>query len=461
MVSLRKILTLFFITVLAVTTILGPRVWAANNTLIDVAYRDGRFMRWLNGISQTELKKKLTEHGSYTVFAPTDAAFNTLSADAQNALKNDTTMRQLVLHHMTQGKYSRAQLLQAGTITTALGNKVYITQTEGNLYINGAKVILTALPASNGLFYGIDLVLPLPTPPVASATKPPYVAPNSVLEALTKDSRYTQFVGHVVNVGISHLLNEKNFYTVLAPTNEALATIANDLNKIKSNHDMYRRWVLNHFVIGEHSAEQLATRASWVTASGQYVQASAANGTTRINGTANIISSRDGAFNGIVHGLDKALFPVGTPQQPADLSPKPAADGTIAGFLAHDPRVKRFGELINSAGLSNLLSKKQQFTVFAPTQEAFDQLSENEWSRYLSNHTLLKQWMLQHIGMERATAQQLQTLPSMKTALGNSLYFRYEGQPKLVVINGRAHVVVADIVLENGVIHLIDAVIPR
>ena len=96
--------------------------------------------------------------GQYTVFAPTDAAFNKLPASTIDQLKTDSAMLKSILtYHVAQGQASPAKA--AGTHQTLQGANLTVTGQGNGLKVNDANVVCGGVATSNATVYMIDSVL--------------------------------------------------------------------------------------------------------------------------------------------------------------------------------------------------------------------------------------------------------------------------------------------------------------
>jgi len=134
----------------------------------------------------------------------------------------------------------------------------------------------------------------------------------------------------------------------------------------------------------------------------------------------------------------------------------PAAD--IVDTAAAAPNFKTLVAAVKAAGLVETLKGPGPFTVFAPTDEAFAKLPAGTLEDLLKpeNQARLRQILEYHVVAGKVMAADVVKLESAKTVEGGRIEIRtVDGG---VMVDG-AHVVKADIVTSNGVIHVIDAVI--
>ncbi|MGA2563803.1 MAG: fasciclin domain-containing protein [Steroidobacteraceae bacterium] len=110
---------------------------------------------------------------------------------------------------------------------------------------------------------------------------------------------------------------------------------------------------------------------------------------------------------------------------------------------------------IKSAGLTDKLTEKGPFTVFAPTDEAFKKLAPGALEALLKDSAKLKAVLSYHVVAGHMLAKDMKS-GDMMTLQGSPLTASVSSSG--VHVNG-AHVKQADIVATNGVVHVIDAVI--
>jgi uncharacterized surface protein with fasciclin (FAS1) repeats len=113
---------------------------------------------------------------------------------------------------------------------------------------------------------------------------------------------------------------------------------------------------------------------------------------------------------------------------------------------------------VKAAGLVETLKGPGPFTVFAPTDEAFAKLPAGTLENLLKpeNKAKLQSILLYHVISGKVTAQDVVQRNSVKTADGKSISIKTVTGD--VMINN-AHIVKADVAADNGVIHVIDAVL--
>jgi len=127
--------------------------------IIDTATNNGSFKTLVAAIEAAGLVDTLKGDGPFTVFAPTDAAFNKLPAGTVDALLKDIPkLKKILTYHVVSGKVLAADVAKLKTAKTVEGSDVKIDASNG-VKINDAKVATPDVAADNGVIHVIDTVL--------------------------------------------------------------------------------------------------------------------------------------------------------------------------------------------------------------------------------------------------------------------------------------------------------------
>ncbi len=136
------------------------------------AEEGAEFTTLLAAVAQAGLAEALSGEGPFTVFAPTDAAFaaalEALNISAEDLLASEG-LAGILLYHVVGGEeplYSNdvaAALAEAGEeglkVETLNGASFTVTADDEGIYVDGAKIIMTDIMASNGVIHVIDAVI--------------------------------------------------------------------------------------------------------------------------------------------------------------------------------------------------------------------------------------------------------------------------------------------------------------
>jgi uncharacterized surface protein with fasciclin (FAS1) repeats len=109
-----------------------------------------------------ELVETLSGPGPFTVFAPTNEAFNALPKGTVDNLLKPNMKKDLVnvlTYHVVPGALKASDLTDGMTLTTVQGQKLKVSQKDGVWMINNAKVTIADVVSSNGVTHVIDAVL--------------------------------------------------------------------------------------------------------------------------------------------------------------------------------------------------------------------------------------------------------------------------------------------------------------
>ncbi|MFN6514546.1 MAG: fasciclin domain-containing protein [Nostoc sp. CreGUA01] len=127
--------------------------------IIDTATNNGSFKTLVAAIEAAGLVDTLKGDGPFTVFAPTDAAFNKLPKGTVDALLKDIPkLKKILTYHVVSGKVLAADVAKLKTAKTVEGSDVKIDASNG-VKINDAKVATPDVAADNGVIHVIDTVL--------------------------------------------------------------------------------------------------------------------------------------------------------------------------------------------------------------------------------------------------------------------------------------------------------------
>lgn len=117
-------------------------------------------------VKAADLVDVLTNTGPFTVFAPTNAAFDKLPAGTVNELLKPTKkedLRNVLQYHVAVAVYKPEMFRDGQTLNMANGDNVKISVKDGKIVLNGTATVVGTVPAANGIIHVIDTVL-LPPP---------------------------------------------------------------------------------------------------------------------------------------------------------------------------------------------------------------------------------------------------------------------------------------------------------
>jgi uncharacterized surface protein with fasciclin (FAS1) repeats len=130
-------------------------------TIIDTITAAGNFTTLLSALKTASFMDTLRTPGPYTLFAPTDEAFARLPAGQLKALLKDIRrLKTIVTYHVISGVVAIKDV-KPGELRTVEGNSLTAEVADGQVSMNGSKVVQADILASNGRIHAIDgLLLP-------------------------------------------------------------------------------------------------------------------------------------------------------------------------------------------------------------------------------------------------------------------------------------------------------------
>jgi uncharacterized surface protein with fasciclin (FAS1) repeats len=138
----------------------------SQKTVVKVAMGSKDHSTLVAAIKQAELVTALSNAGPFTVFAPTNAAFDALPAGTVEGLMKDdkkADLQNILQYHVTVSAMKAESFVDGQTLGMVNGDNVTVSVKDGKVTLNGNAHIVASIPASNGMIHVIDAVL---LPPV-------------------------------------------------------------------------------------------------------------------------------------------------------------------------------------------------------------------------------------------------------------------------------------------------------
>jgi len=419
---------------------------ASAQTIPEVAISQApEFTTLVAALTAADLVDTLSGDGPFTVFAPTNAAFDKLPAGTVDTLllpENKDDLIAVLTYHVVPGKIMSTDLSDGQKAETLQGEEVTITIADGTIKVNDATVATADVEASNGVIHVIDSVL---LPPAADEEPT-----KNIVETAQSVDDLSTLVQAVIAADLVETLSGDGPFTVFAPTNEAFAALPegtlDDLLK-PENKDQLVKILTYHVVSGTVLSSDLAD-GDVPTLEGDTVKVMVDPIT--ING-AGVVTPDVLATNGVVHVIDQVLLP---PSEPTDDTPAEPTQ-SIVEIASGDDRFSTLVAALQAADLVDALSGDGPFTVFAPTNDAFAALGSTVDDLLKpENKEQLQQVLLYHVLGAEILSTDLTDGQEAETLQGGKVLARLDP----VRIND-ANVIQADVLATNGVIHALDKVL--
>lgn len=132
-----------------------------SKNLLDTAAANGSFKTFGKAIERAGMSDTLRGVGPFTVFAPTDSAFENLPAGKLDNLfkpENKEELVSLLNYHLVNGRKTVADIGKWEAARTVNGQPAPITVANDKVSIDGAQVTSADIDSSNGVIHGIDKV---------------------------------------------------------------------------------------------------------------------------------------------------------------------------------------------------------------------------------------------------------------------------------------------------------------
>lgn len=283
-----------------------------DNSIAGLAKKSSDLSTLVTALTKTGLTATLSESGSYTVFAPTNAAFTTFLSENGYANLDAVpvnTLKEILLNHVISGSFQSSTLTTGYVKTLAKGAasstntlSMYINTSSG-VKINGISSVTSAnILANNGVIHIVDKVIGLPTVVTHATANPNF---TSLVGALTGEGQ-PNFVG---------TLSGNGTFTVFAPTNAAFTSLNNELapEGIAGVSTSELTEVLQyHVVSGANVLSSSLTNGQVVNTLAEQsitINLSPARITDANARVSNITAVDVQCSNGVIHVLDKVLLP--------------------------------------------------------------------------------------------------------------------------------------------------------
>uniref|UniRef100_A0A2P2I3J8 Periostin-like n=2 Tax=Hirondellea gigas TaxID=1518452 RepID=A0A2P2I3J8_9CRUS len=268
------------------------------------------------------------------------------------------------------------------------------------------------------------------------------------LVELMEQSELTSMLEWLEIAGLLESLKTGGPFTVFSPTNEAFAKLSPTTLWLMKSDDVFLKDAMNyHIVSGKMGALELVNKVIVPSLQGENLVMLQGQGLQVRQENANAsVTRRDlDASNGVLHVVDMVLMPPSLQEEP-NLAEVMEAAGNVHIFL----------ELVNMAGLLDTLQQGGPLTVFAPTDDAFDNVDKSILRQLKREPRLLKAVILSHMVNEDLSSFHLRTTTVHQNMLGELIIFRTRGETVLV---NTARVVREDLIAINGAVHIIDALL--
>jgi len=262
---------------------------AAPMDIVETAIAAGTFTQLAAALTAADLVDDLQGPGPFTVFAPTDDAFDAFEAANPGVLAGLTPdqLIGILTYHVVSGEVMSTDLNDEGVATTLSGSPVIFDLT-GGAKVNDANITTADIEAENGVIHVIDTII---LPP----------ADDIVATAIAAGS-FTSLAGALTDAELVDDLQAAGPFTVFAPTDAAFAA----LSAVPSGQALIDV-LLYHVVSGAVGSGDLTAGDVPTLLDGESLTVALESG-VQING-ANVTMANILTKNGVIHVVDAVLVP--------------------------------------------------------------------------------------------------------------------------------------------------------
>uniref|UniRef100_A0A3P9P7D6 Periostin n=1 Tax=Poecilia reticulata TaxID=8081 RepID=A0A3P9P7D6_POERE len=392
---------------------------SVTGSIKDYLESEGELSSFNNAVFIAGVMDKLGQPGQFTLFAPTNEAFDKLTPGFMESIfENEPVIKALVTYHLLNSVQCAEAIMAGSVYETEEGSTIEIGCDGDSLTVNGIKMVLKKdIVTSNGVIHLIDQVL----------------IPDSAKEVMELVGKSQSTFGDLVSeMGLTSSLSSDTQYTLLAPLNAVFT------DEVMADDEYLRIILQNHMLKLKISLSMLFSGQLLETLSGQLLRVFIYRTAVCIESACMVRGSKEG-MNGALHVMTSLIKP---------------ADKTAFELLDADGNFKIFLSLMETAGLGDLLKQNGSYTIFAPTDEAFEGLGADDLDLLKSDVKALRNILLYHFsegiiingGLEAKVTNLLKTLqgkPLQLKSEHNSIHVNSVEIPKsdLMATNGVVHVV--------------------
>ncbi|CAM5132516.1 unnamed protein product [Eretmochelys imbricata] len=373
-------------------------------------------------VAASDLNTLLESDGQFTLLAPTNEAFEKIPQETLNRILGDPeALKDLLNHHILKSAMCAEAIIAGLSMETLEGTMLEVGCTGDELTLNGRAIIAEKdVLAVNGVVHFVNELL------IPDSAK--------TLFELGKESDVSTSIDLFRQADLSSHLTGNERVTLLAPVNIVFKDGTPPMNQNTKS------LLLDHILKEQLSSKYLYHGQKLETLGGKELRVFVYRNNLCIENVCIAAHDRRGRF-GTLFTVDKMLTP---------------PVGTVMDVLKADQRFTTLVAAIQSAGLMETLNRPGTFTVFAPTNEAFQAMPQGELNKLMGNAKELATILKYHIGDEILVSGAVGALVRLKSLQGDKI----EVTAKNNVVNvNKEPVAETDIMATNGVIYAVNAVL--
>jgi uncharacterized surface protein with fasciclin (FAS1) repeats len=128
--------------------------------IVDTAVAAGSFRTLVSAVQERGLEETLRGEGPFTVFAPSDAAFQALPlSDRLGLYREPEALTNVLLNHVVEGNLLSSDLADGDILTSVGGQELTVTIDENGVFVNGVRVANPDVETTNGVIHILEGVI--------------------------------------------------------------------------------------------------------------------------------------------------------------------------------------------------------------------------------------------------------------------------------------------------------------
>lgn len=415
----------------------------AKNTISDILSNDLQFKTFMSALEANDLSEMLDKEGQFTVFAPTDEAFEKLSEETrEKILGNGGCSKDIIQSHILNNVVCSGVVENRVKINNVIGgNMIMNRDDDGNINVEGIKLVMKDKMATNGVIHVIDDI----------------IIQESVISVIDhlKKKNSEKLLNLLEKTGLTKTVENLSNLTFFAPSEKAISEIPKEvMDELIKDGKKLEEILLHHVAVENKGFCHLSNNQHLETVGGKRLRINLHKhfGHRNALGTvqcARIIDNDENVCGGKVHTIDRILTP---------------PSGNILETLKTDHGM--FSKLVEFAGWKESISDNLS-TILAPTDSAFDKLDDDIKNRIFAEKEIAESVVRNHVindamccaGVPRISGFFQMSL-TKNSDLGEGITIRRSNGGHIYA--NHAAIIRCDIAATNGIVHSVDTLLlPR
>ncbi|XP_075419021.1 periostin isoform X6 [Tenrec ecaudatus] len=369
----------------------------------------------------SDILEALGRDGHFTLFAPTNEAFEKLPRGVLERIMGDKVASEALMKYHILNTLQCSEAIMGGAVFETLeGNTIEIGCDGDSITVNGIKMVNKKdIVTNNGVIHLIDEVL----------------IPDSAKQVIElAGNQQTTFTDLVAQLGLASSLRPEGQYTLLAPVNNAFSD-----DTLRMDQRLLKLILQNHILKVKVDLNELYNGQVLETIGGKQLRVFVYRTAVCIENACMVRGSKQGR-NGAIHTFREIIKP---------------AEKSLHDRLKQDKRFSIFLSLLEAADMKDLLTQPGDWTLFVPTNDAFKGMTNEEKEILMRDKNALQNIILYHLtpGIFIGKGFEPGVTNILKTTQGSKIFVK--GVNDTLLVN-ELKSKESDIMTTNGVIHVVD-----